>query len=118
MGPHSATAAGLRTLPDLGDVAGQRIVVRVDFNVPLDGAGGVTNDTRIALGVPTLRMLRERGARLVVVSHLGRPRDREPGLSLRPVAARLAELLGEDVVLAQLADPLPDAGVVMLENIR
>ncbi len=109
--------AALRTLDDVGDVAGRRVLVRVDFNVPLD-AGAVTDDTRIRLAIPTLEALRARGARLLLVSHLGRPRGRDLRWSLGPVAAHLAELLGVPVALAPSLDEIPEADVVMLENIR
>jgi phosphoglycerate kinase len=108
----------MRTIEDLGDLDGKRVLVRVDFNVPLDDGGNITDDTRIRAALPTLELLREGGARLVLVSHLGRPKDRDPKLSLRPVAARLSELLGTEVALADDLDRVPDADVVMLENIR
>jgi phosphoglycerate kinase len=112
----------LRTLNDLGDLAGARVLLRAEFNVPLSADGEVADDTRLRLTLPTILALRERGARVLLVAHMGRPRDREPSLSLRPVAARLAELLGEDVPLAadleHVADGDADADVVMLENIR
>jgi phosphoglycerate kinase len=107
----------VRTLDDLGDVRGQRVLVRVDFNVPLED-GRITDDTRIRAALPTLARLREGGARLVLASHLGRPRDREPGLSLRPVAERLGDLLGAEVKLADDLDAVPEGDVVMLENVR
>ena len=107
----------MRTLDDLGGVEGKRVLVRVDFNVPLD-VGRITDDVRIRAALPTLDRLRGRGARLLLASHLGRPKDREPSLSLRPVADRLAELLGTEVQLASELDDVPDGGVVMLENIR
>jgi phosphoglycerate kinase len=107
----------MRTLDDLGDVEGKRVLVRVDFNVPLDD-GRITDDVRIRAALPTLERLRERGARLLLTSHLGRPKDRDPALSLRPVADRLAELLGTEVELAPDLDHVPDGDVVMLENIR
>jgi phosphoglycerate kinase len=109
--------AGLRTLDDLGDVAGRRVLVRVDFNVPLD-AGAVADDTRIRLALPTLAALRDRGARVLLVSHLGRPQGRDPQWSLQPVAEHLAGLLGEDVPLAPALDAIPAGDLVMLENIR
>jgi phosphoglycerate kinase len=110
----------MRTIDDLGGVDGKRVLVRVDFNVPLTPSPPtrITDDTRIRAALPTLELLRERGARLVLVSHLGRPKDRDPALSLRPVAARLGELLGTDVELADDLDHVPDGDVVMLENIR
>jgi phosphoglycerate kinase len=107
----------MRTIDDLGSVDGKRILVRVDFNIPLDD-GRITDDTRIRAALPTLELLRERGARLVLVSHLGRPKDRDPSKSLRPVAERLSELLGADVALAEDLDHVPDGDLVMLENIR
>jgi len=106
----------VRTLDDL-DVEGKRVLVRVDFNVPLE-AGRITDDARIRAALPTLRELRERGARLLLAAHLGRPKDREPELSLRPAAERLSELLGAEVVLAPSLDAVPDGDVVMLENVR
>jgi phosphoglycerate kinase len=106
----------VRTLEDL-DVDGKRVLVRVDFNVPLDDAR-ITDDTRIRAALPTIERLRERGARLLLVAHLGRPKDGEPEFSLAPVAKRLAELLHTDVALAPDLDHVPDADVVMLENIR
>ncbi|HVF77078.1 MAG TPA: phosphoglycerate kinase [Solirubrobacteraceae bacterium] len=108
----------LRTLDDLGDVAGQRVLVRVDFNVPLDDGGAVADDTRIRLAIPTLQALRERGARLLLVSHLGRPKGPDPQLSLKPIADHLSGLLGVDVALAPSLDELPVGDLVMLENIR
>ncbi len=116
----------MKTLRDLGDVKGKRVLVRVDFNVPLhDGAVG--DDMRIRAALPTLEELRGRGARLVLVSHLGRPKDREPELSLAPVAKRLGELIGVDVKLAPgvvgeevraAVDELGDGDVLLLDNVR
>ena len=106
----------MRTLEDL-DVTGKRVLVRVDFNVPLED-GRITDDTRIRAALPTLEALRERGARLLLAAHLGRPKDREPELSLRPAAERLGELLGTEVLLAPDLDDVPDGDVVMLENVR
>jgi phosphoglycerate kinase len=107
----------VRTLEDL-DVEGKRVLVRVDFNVPLDEEQNITDDARIRAALPTLKELRSKGARLVLAAHLGRPKDREPEFSLRPVAERLSDLLGEDVVLAESLDGVPDGDVVMLENVR
>jgi phosphoglycerate kinase len=107
----------MRTLDDLGSVDAKRVLVRVDFNVPLED-GSITDDTRIRAALPTLERLRDGGARLLLVSHLGRPKDRDPALSLRPVAARLSELLGTEVALAKDLDHVPEGDVVMLENIR
>jgi phosphoglycerate kinase len=106
----------VRSLDDL-DVDGKRVLVRVDFNVPLDGER-ITDDTRIRAALPTIELLRERGARLLLVAHLGRPKDREPEFSLAPAAQRLGELLKTDVALAADLDHVPDGDVVMLENIR
>jgi phosphoglycerate kinase len=108
----------VRTLGDLGELAGKRVLVRVDFNVPLGEGGEITDDSRIRGALPTLRELRERGARLLLASHLGRPKDREPELSLRPAAERLGELLGEPVALAPDLAQVPEGDVVMLENVR
>jgi phosphoglycerate kinase len=108
----------MRTLDDL-DVEGKRVLVRVDFNVPLDERRQITDDSRIRGALPTLEELRERGAaRLLLLAHLGRPKDREPEFSLKPAAERLSELLGADVALAPNLDDVPDVEVVMLENVR
>jgi phosphoglycerate kinase len=107
----------VRTLDDLGDVDGLRGLLRVDFNVPL-ADGAVSDDARIRAALQTIEELRGGGARLLLVSHLGRPKDREPEFSLRPVAEHLAELLGTEVQLAPDLDFVPDGEVVMLENIR
>jgi phosphoglycerate kinase len=107
----------MKTIEDLGDLDGKRVLVRVDFNVPLDD-GRITDDVRIRAALPTIERLRERGARLLLVSHLGRPKDRDPALSLKPVAERLAEMLETEVELAPDLDHVPDGDVVMLENIR
>jgi phosphoglycerate kinase len=107
----------VRTLDDL-DVEGKRVLVRVDFNVPLDSERRITDDARIRAALPTLTELRDKGARLLLAAHLGRPKDREPEFSLRPVAERLSELLGVEVRLAPDLDHVPDGDVVMLENVR
>jgi phosphoglycerate kinase len=116
----------VRTLEDLSDVSGKRVLVRVDFNVPLDH-GKVADDTRIRAALPTIEELRRRGARLVLASHLGRPKNREPELSLRPAVDRLAELTGANVTLAPdvvgpevraLTEKLGEGDILVLENVR
>ena len=116
----------MKELSDLGELRDKRVLVRVDFNVPLDG-GTVADDTRIRAALPTIEELRSKGAKLVLVSHLGRPKDHEPELSLRPVAERLGELLHTPVKLAPgthgpevaaVVDQMSDGDVVLLENIR
>lgn len=112
---------------DLGVLAGKRVLVRSDLNVPL-GPGGIADEGRIRASVPTIRDLSERGARVVVCSHLGRPKGApESRYSLRPVAARLAELLGTPVHFAadvvgpraqETVGRLVDGDVAMLENLR
>ena len=115
-----------RTVRDLDLQGGERVLVRVDFNVPLDG-GRVTDDTRIRAALPTLELLLERGARLVLCSHLGRPKGRDPETSLRPASDRLRELIDAPVqqagavvgveVRAQ-AEALEPGSVLVLENLR
>jgi phosphoglycerate kinase len=107
----------LRTLEDLGDLDGKRVLIRVDFNVPIKD-GVIGDDARIRAALPTLQELRRRGARLLLAAHLGRPKGRDLDFSLAPVAARLTELLGADVTLAGDLDTVPDGDVVMLENVR
>jgi phosphoglycerate kinase len=116
----------MKTLSDLGDLDGKRVFVRVDFNVPLKD-GSVADDMRIRAALPTIEELRRRGARLVLASHLGRPKDRDPKLSLAPVAARLGELIGAPVKLAPgvvgddvraAEDNLGKGDVLLLENVR
>jgi phosphoglycerate kinase len=109
------------------EVAARRVLVRVDFNVPLE-AGRVVDDTRIRAALPTIESLRERGASLVLVSHLGRPKGKVvPELSTQPVGERLAELLDAPVRQApgvvggevkELADGLGSRDVLLLENVR
>jgi phosphoglycerate kinase len=108
------------------EVDGRRVLVRVDFNVPLAGRR-VADDARIRAALPTLELLRDRGAKLILVSHLGRPDGPDPELSMEPVATRLEELLGTAVRLAPgvvgpeveaLAEELGPGEVLMLENSR
>lgn len=110
------------------DVTGRRVLVRVDFNVPLAADGTITDDTRIRAALETIRHLVERGARIILVSHLGRPKGSpNPKYSLRPCAARLEHHLGRPVRLADdcagpsaraLAAAMADGDVLMLENCR
>jgi phosphoglycerate kinase len=118
-----------KTVRDV-DLGGRRPLVRVDFNVPLEGEGGdrrVADDGRIRAALPTIEYLLEQGARLVLVSHLDRPDGPDPQYSMRPVSARLGELLGNEVRQAPavvgpevewLAQQLGDGEVLMLENSR
>jgi phosphoglycerate kinase len=112
----------VRTLDDLGDVSGQRVLVRVDFNVPLDADGRITDDTRIRAAKPTLDELRGQGARLVLVSHLGRPKgEPNPRFSLRPVAEHLGVPLAPGVVgdaVEAATRALGDGDMLLLENVR
>jgi phosphoglycerate kinase len=105
----------LRTIESLGDLAGKTVLLRCDLNVPLDG-DRIADDGRVRASVPTIRKLREAGASVVAMSHLGRPDGTpDPQYSLAPVAVRLADLLGEPVAFALDA---PGAGVTLLENLR
>jgi phosphoglycerate kinase len=116
-----------RGIDGLGDLRGRGVLVRVDLNVPL-AEGRVTDDTRIRAALPTIAELRDRGARLILCSHLGRPRGaRDPALSLRPVAVRLGELVNAPVAFAEdcvgdtaeaAAVALADGDVLLLENLR
>ncbi len=117
-----------KTIRDV-DVTGKRVFVRVDFNVPLDGAGNITDDTRIQGAMPTIRYLLEHGAALVLASHLGRPKSGpEPKFSLAPTARRLQELLPDNQVImaADCIGPgveaqkqaLQAGQVLVLENVR
>jgi len=109
------------------DLAGKRVFVRVDFNVPL-ADGAVSDDTRIRETLPTLQWARKSGARLVLASHLGRPKGKpDPQYSLRPVAAKLAELVGAPVAFAadcvgadaeEKSRALTNGGILLLENVR
>src|SRR5690625_625465 len=90
----------MKTIDTLGDLRGKRVLVRSDFNVPLDGTT-ITDDGRIRAALPTLTTLLDGGARVIVTAHLGRPKGApDPAFSLAPVATRLGELLGRRVTLA------------------
>ncbi|MBC7645459.1 MAG: phosphoglycerate kinase, partial [Thermoleophilia bacterium] len=101
--PSSTTRIVPVLLPTIGNepVAGKRVLVRVDFNVPMSD-GKITDDTRIEGAIETIRNLQQRDATVILISHLGRPKGKVvPELSLRPVAARLAEMLGRPVTFVE-----------------
>ena len=118
----------MKTIESLGDLKGKRVLVRSDFNVPLDADKNITDDGRIQAALPTLRTLLGAGAKVIIVAHLGRPKGKvNPDFSLAPVAKRLAEVTGVNVTLAEdtvgpsakaaVAD-LKDGEIVLLENVR
>ena len=117
----------MKTLSDLGDIAGKRVLLRVDFNVPVRD-GVITDDGRIRAALPTIETLIKLGASVLVCSHLGRPEGSvKPEYSLAPVARRLSELLGQEVSFAadtigssarEVANGLEPGGVAVLENLR
>ena len=120
--------ADIRSIDEL-DAQGKRVLVRVDFNAPVDDAGNVTDDTRLRAALPTLSKLLDDGAKVVLVSHRGRPAGEgyEEAFSLGPVARRLQELLGRDIVLStevvgegaqEVVDAMEPGDVVLLENVR
>ena len=116
-----------KTVEDV-DVAGKRVLVRVDFNVPQDDTGAITDDRRIRAALPTIQYLTGKGARVILASHLGRPKGGpNPKFSLKPVAERLAQLLAQPVPLAPdsvgpevqaLVGALQNGDVLLLENVR
>ncbi len=118
----------MRTIDSLGDLAGKKVFVRSDFNVPLDDDKNITDDGRIRAALPTITRLADAGAKVIVSAHLGRPKGQvKPEFSLEPVAKRLAELLDKDVKLAKdtvgedakrLTSEMEDGDVVLLENVR
>jgi len=119
---QSFTKASVRD----ADVDGRRALVRADLNVPLEG-GAVADDTRIRASLPTIELLRDRGASVVLVSHLGRPKGPDPSLSMAPVGERLGELLGTEVrqapavvgdQVSEMASELGAGEILMLENSR
>src|SRR5271154_2573989 len=118
------------TVKDL-NVRGKSVLMRVDFNVPMEDAGGqmvINDDTRIKETLPTIELLIEQGAKIILMAHLGRPKgQRDPSLSLRPVAAKLADLLGRPVAFVddcigekaeKTAGALKPGDVLLLENVR
>jgi phosphoglycerate kinase len=115
------------SIRDLG-LKGKRVFMRVDFNVPLSDAQEITDDTRVRASLPSIQLALERGARLILSSHLGRPKGKpNPKMSLRPVAVRLSQLLGKPVTFApdcvgaqveEQAAALKDGEVLLLENLR
>ncbi|MCB0910674.1 MAG: phosphoglycerate kinase [Propionibacteriaceae bacterium] len=117
----------MKSVKDLGDLKGKRVLIRCDFNVPLDGET-ITDDGRIRAALPTLTLLKDAGAKVVVMAHLGRPKGEvNPKYSLAPVAKRLGELIGADVTLAAdvvgesataAVAGLAEGGIVLLENVR
>jgi phosphoglycerate kinase len=109
------------------DISGKRALVRVDFNVPVDDKGNITDDTRIRAALPTIRDLTQKGAKVILVSHFGRPKGVDEKLRLTPVAKRLSELLGQEVVktndsigdeVAAKVGALQNGQVLLLENVR
>lgn len=117
-----------KSIKDLGDIKGKRALVRVDINVPLDENKNVTDDTRIQAILPTVRFLQEQGAKTILMAHLGRPKGEvNPEFTLAPVAKKLSEILGEDVLFVSTPvgagaekdlEALKDGQVALLENIR
>jgi len=117
----------IRTVDQIG-LKGKRVFIRVDFNVPMDEKNRVTDDTRILLSLPTIRFVSEAGGKIILASHLGRPKGKkDPKFSLAPVAERLSQLFGEKVTLAtdcigeevqKQIDGTREGEVVLLENLR
>jgi len=124
---RGGTGMAVKSIKDVV-IKGKRVFIRVDFNVPLDQAGAVRDDTRIRRSLPTIRYAVKESARVILASHLGRPKgERKPEMSLRPVAARLGELLSCAVAFVddcvgpaarEAVAALPEGGVLALENLR
>ena len=115
-----------QSIKDLGDIRGKRALVRVDINVPLDENKNVTDDTRIQAIVPTVTYLKERGAKIILMAHLGRPKgEKNPEFTLEPVAKYMAKVFGEEIVFipsveeaVPYVEKLTDGQIALLENIR
>ena len=117
-----------KSIKDLGDIQGKRALVRVDINVPLDADKNVTDDTRIQAILPTVQFLKDKGAKIILMAHLGRPKgERNPEFTLEPVAKYLSKVLGEEVLFVATPvgegaekelEALKDGQVALLENIR
>ncbi|MFN6570748.1 phosphoglycerate kinase [Dendronalium sp. ChiSLP03b] len=118
-----------KTLASLSaaDISGKRALVRVDFNVPVDDQGNITDDTRIRAALPTIQDLTQKGAKVILASHFGRPKGVDDKLRLTPVAKRLSELLGQEVIktddsigdeVAAKVGALQNGQVLLLENVR
>jgi len=115
-----------QSIKDLGDIRGKRALVRVDINVPLDENKNVTDDTRIQAIVPTVTYLKERGAKIILMAHLGRPKgEKNPEFTLEPVAKYMAHVFGEDIMfipsveeMGSYVENLKDGQIALLENIR
>ncbi|KAB1216893.1 Phosphoglycerate kinase, cytosolic [Morella rubra] len=121
-----ATKRSVSTLKEQ-DLKGKRVFVRVDLNVPLDDHCNITDDTRIRCAVPTIKYLMEHGAKVILCTHLGRPKGVTPKYSLKPLVQRLSELLGVEVKMTddciggeveKIVVELPEGGVLLLENVR
>src|SRR5687768_18080076 len=118
------------TVNDLNDVRGKRVWMRVDYNVPMEEKDGqmVINDTtRIKETLPTLKLLAEKGAKIILMAHLGRPKGKEAGLSLQPVSVKLGEMLGRKVAFVddcigekveKASNALQAGEILLLENVR
>src|SRR4051812_9770237 len=108
-----------KTIDDLKDLKGKRVLIRVDFNVPLDAAGNVTNDRRIRAGLPTIRAALDRGAKVILMSHLGRPKGdpkKDAVFTMDRVGQRLQELLGRPVQkVNQVVGPEVTAAVAAMK---
>ena len=115
-----------QSIKDLGDIRGKKALVRVDINVPLDENKNVTDDTRIQAIVPTVTYLKERGAKIILMAHLGRPKgEKNPEFTLAPVAKYMSKVFGEEIIfipsveeMSSYVENLKDGQIALLENIR